>query len=135
MHRQAREYNYSRLLHGLSYPRSACSHYSRSGIRIHTQCILPEQQGQASRRHGSNAGERLQQSSARHTGKARETSRCGTQNANVIQAGRLQQSRHGGRYSRFPRQPPFGTGNEQMHHPVQRREELVKYIPDTESFL
>ena len=50
----------------------------------------PEQQGQASRRHGSNAGERLQQPSARHTGKARETSRCGTQNGKCNPVGRLQ---------------------------------------------
>ena len=98
-------------------PRSACSHYSGSSIRIHTQRILPEQQGQASCRHGSNAGERLQQPSPRHTGKARETSRCGTQNGKCNPVSRLQQSRHGGRYPCFPRQPPFGTGIRQMHHP------------------
>ncbi len=35
--------------------------------------------------------------------------------------------------TRFPRQPPFGTGIRQMHHSVQRKEkELVKYIPEAE---
>ena len=36
-------YNNSRPLPGLPHSRSACSHYSGSSIRIHTQCILPEQ--------------------------------------------------------------------------------------------
>ena len=70
----------------------------------------PNNKAKPSRRHGSNAGERLQQPSARHTGGTRETSRCGTQNGQCNPVCRLQQSRHGGRYPRFPRQPPAGTG-------------------------
>ena len=57
----------------------------------------------------------------------------GTQNGKRHPSRSFQQSRHGGRYPRFPRQPPFWDWFPTNAPPVQRRKELVKYIPEANS--